>query len=71
MEFKLKGGTPGTPQLPASAPMMLMVPGIGLMLLGVLILTNHQLLVYMVAGIFLLLGGLLTLAGFRAKRLLG
>lgn len=71
MEFKLKGGMSGTPQFPANAPMMLMVPGVVLIAVGLLVLWNPELIKWMVAGVFILLGGMLTMAGMRAKRLLG
>ena len=71
MDFKLRGGMPGMPQLPPHAPMLLIVPGVGFILFGVTLIFNAWLLVYMVAGIFLLLGGLLTMAGLRAKKMLG
>jgi len=70
MEFKLRGGM-GTPQLPPNAVYMLIVPGICLIGLGLLLMFNEWLLRYLVAGLLLLLGGLLTLAGWRAKRMLG
>jgi hypothetical protein len=69
MEFKLRGA--GTPTLPPHAPLLLLVPGIGFIVFGVLLLYNEKLLVYIVAGLFILLGGLLALAGLRAKRMLG
>lgn len=70
MEFKLKGGQ-GLPQLSPAAPYILMIPGAGLVLFGIVLLTNPWLLVYMVAGVFILLGALLTLAGWRAKKMMG
>jgi hypothetical protein len=71
MEFKLKGGIAGMPQLSPNAVYMLIVPGLFLVVFGLLLLFNEWLLRYLVAGMFLLLGGLLTLAGLRAKRLMG
>jgi hypothetical protein len=69
MEIKLNRGAPG--MLPPHAPMLLMVPGAGLIAFGLLLLWNEKLLVYIVAGMFILLGSLLVLGGWRAKRMLG
>jgi len=71
MEFKLKGGMSGMSQLPASAPTMLMVPGALMVGFGILVLWNPELIRWIFAGVFILLGSLLTMAGLRAKRLLG
>ena len=73
MDFKIKGGMPmgGMPQLPSNAPMFLLVPGAAFVLLGVWLLISPKLLVYLVAGILFPIGGLLLLAGLRAKRMLG
>jgi Flp pilus assembly protein TadB len=57
--------------MPANAPMFLIVPGAGMILFGLLLVYNPDLLVYLVAGIFFLLGFLLLMAGLRARRLLG
>ena len=71
MDFKLKGGMPGMPQLPPAAPLILIVPGAGMILFGVLIFANEWLLRWIVAGMFCLLGALLLFAGMRAKRMMG
>ena len=71
MEFKLKGGMGGMPQLTPAAPYLLIVPGVFLLAVGMLLFFNEWLLRWIVAGMFLVLGGLLTLAGMRAKKFLG
>lgn len=71
MDIKIKGGMQGMPQLPTNAPMFLIVPGIGLMLFGALIIYNPVLLTYIIAGLFLLLGLLLVMMGLRARKLFG
>ena len=71
MEFKLRGGMPGMPQLPPGAPYLLIVPGVALGLIGILVIWNPWLIAYFVGSLFLLLGALLVFAGLRAKRMLG
>lgn len=71
MEYRIKGGMPGMPQLPPGAPLLLIVPGIALICFGLLLFFNPWLLVWIVAGMFVLVGALLTFAGMRAKRMLG
>jgi hypothetical protein len=74
MDFKLKGGLPGMPgipQIPSQLPMLLLVLGGGAIGLGLLVLFNPVLLVWMVAGVFILIGVLLVLTGLRAKKMLG
>ena len=71
MDFKLKGGMPGIPQIPSQLPMLLFLFGGGAIGIGLLVLFNPQLVVWMVAGVFILLGVVLVLTGLRAKRLLG
>ncbi|MGE3174766.1 MAG: hypothetical protein AB7O97_19205 [Planctomycetota bacterium] len=71
MEFQLKGGMGGMPQLPPNAVYLLLVPGFVLLGLGILLFFNEWLLRYLVAGVFVVLGGLLTMMGLRMKRLMG
>jgi hypothetical protein len=74
MDFKLKGGLPGIPgipQIPSQLPIILFVLGGGSIGIGLLVLFNPQLVVWMVAGVFLLIGAILVLTGLRAKKLLG
>lgn len=71
MDINLKGGMPGVPSIPPNLPMLLFVLGIGAIGFGLLLLWNEWLLRYLVAGIFILLGGLILLVGARAKRMLG
>jgi hypothetical protein len=71
MEYKLKGGMPGMPQIPPGMPMVLIVLGGGFMFFGALLFANEWLLRYIVAGLFVVFGALLALLGLRAKRMLG
>ena len=71
MEFKLRGGMPGMPQLPPGAPYLLIVPGALLIGFALLLFFNPWLIAYMIASLFLVVGGLLVFAGMRAKRMLG
>ena len=72
MNINLKGGgMPSMSAIPPNLPMLLLVLGIASIGFGVLLLTNPWLLTYLVAGIFILLGGLILLIGARAKRMLG
>lgn len=71
MDINLKRGMPGMPQMPTQLPTLLIVIGSAIGGLGVLLLVNPQLLVYLVAAVFLLVGGLLLLTGLRAKKMLG
>ena len=71
MEYKLKGGLPGVPQVPPAMPMFLMLIGGGLVFLGALLFVNEQLLRYLVSGMFVVVGLLLALVGYRARRLVG
>ena len=70
MEYKLKG-MPGMPQVPSALPKILMVAGGALAFLGLFVIYNPALLPYMVGGVFLLIGALLALIGYRARRLVG
>ena len=68
MDFKLNRGMP---QVPAQLPNILIALGGIAAAFGLLLIWNEKLLIYLVAGVFLLLGALLLLTGIRAKRLLG
>lgn len=72
MDINLKGGgMPGMPSIPPNLPILLFFLGVGAIGFGLLLLWNEWLLRYLVAGIFILLGGLILLIGMRAKRMLG
>lgn len=72
MDINLKGGgMPGVPSIPPNLPMLLLFVGIAAIGFGLLLLWNEWLLRYLVAGIFILIGGLILLVGARAKRMLG
>jgi len=74
MEYKIKGGMPGMPgmpQVPPALPGILMVVGFGCAFLGMFVIYNPDLLRYMVGGVFLVLGALIALIGWRTKRFLG
>lgn len=72
MDINLKrGGMPGMSAIPPNLPLLLLVIGIAAIGFGLLLLWNEWLLRYLVAGIFILLGGLILLVGARAKRMLG
>jgi len=71
MDINLNRGMPGMPKLPTQLPTLLLVLGGGAIGLGVLLIVNPQLLVYLVAGLFITIGALLLLTGLRAKRMLG
>jgi hypothetical protein len=71
MDFKLSRGLPGMPQLPPQFPTLLLVIGTLFAGFGLLLIWNEWLLRYLIAGVFLLMGALLLLAGVRTKRLLG
>lgn len=69
MDIHLNRG--GMPNVPAQLPTLLLLLGGGAICLGLLLLWNEWLLRWLVAGVFLLLGGVLVLTGLRAKRMLG
>jgi uncharacterized membrane protein HdeD (DUF308 family) len=71
MDINLNRGMPGMPQIPSQLPTLLLILGALAAGFGVLLLFNPQLLVYLVAGVFLLIGAVLVLTGLRAKRMLG
>ena len=71
MDIKLNRGMPGMPQLPTQLPTILLFLGAAAIGFGVLLIFNPQLLVWLVAGVFILIGVLLLLTGLRAKRMLG
>lgn len=68
MDFNLPRG--GMPQLPPQVPMLLLLPGLALIVLGLVVLWNPFLIQYMVAGAFIALGALLMLAGRRMQRMM-
>jgi hypothetical protein len=55
----------GMPQIPPHAPYILIVPGVGLAVLGILVFFNHALVQFLVGGMLLLVGMLLTFVGWR------
>jgi len=71
MDIKLNRGLPGMPTIPAQLPTILFVLGGGSIAFGFLLIYNPNLLVWLVAGLFFLVGAILLLTGMRAKRLLG
>ena len=71
MDIHPNRGMPGMPQIPTQLPTLLIMIGAAMAGLGVLLLVNPQLLVWLVAGVFLVLGGLFLLVGLRAKKMLG
>jgi hypothetical protein len=71
MDINLKRGMPGMPTVPPQLPMLLLVLGIAFVGLGLLLLANEWLLRWLVAGVFILIGGLLLITGWRAKKMLG
>ncbi len=71
MDFKLKGGMPGMPQLPTQLPTLLFVLGGAVCAFGCLLLVYEWLLRWLVAGVFLVVGCLLLMTAMRAKRMLG
>lgn len=71
MDIRLKGGMPGMPSIPPQLPMLLTVLGAGVAGLGFMILWNEWLLRFLVAGVFLLIGAVLLIVAWRAKRMLG
>jgi hypothetical protein len=71
MDIKLNRGMPGMPQIPTQLPILLFVLGGAFILLGALLITNEWLLRWLVAGVFLAIGGVLVLTGLRAKKILG
>jgi hypothetical protein len=71
MDFKLNRGPSGMPQIPLQLPTLLIVLGTGSAVFGLLLLWNEWLLRWLVAGVFLVVGGLLLVTGMRAKKMLG
>lgn len=72
MDINLKGGgMPGIPTIPQNLPMLLLIIGVASIAFGLLLLWNEWLLRYLVAGVFIMLGGIVLLIGARAKRMLG
>ena len=71
MDINLKRGMPGMPTVPPQLPMLLLVIGCCSIGFGLLLLWNPWLLQWLVAGVFILIGGVLLITGARAKRMLG
>ena len=71
MDIKLNRGVPGMPQIPLQLPTLLIVLGGGSVGFGLLLLFNEWLLRWLIAGCFLVVGGLLLMTGLRAKKMLG
>jgi hypothetical protein len=71
MEINLNRGMPGMPQVPTQLPTLLLLLGGGAVGFGLLLLFNEWLLRWLVAGVFLLVGGVLLMTGLRARRMLG
>lgn len=71
MDINLKGRMPGMPGVPPQLPMLLLVLGSASVFLGLMLIWNEDLLRWLVAGVFLLIGAVLLLTGLRAKRMLG
>jgi hypothetical protein len=71
MDIKLNRGMPGMPQIPMQLPMLLFLLGALAIAFGLLLIWNEWLLRWLVAGVFLLVGVVLLLTGYRAKKLLG
>ena len=71
MDIRLKGGMPGMPMIPPQLPALLTLLGGGAAFLGFMLLLNEWLLRWLVAGVFLLIGGLLLIVAWRVKRMLG
>ena len=71
MDINLKGGMPGMPSIPPQLPVLLLFLGAGAVFLGLMLFWNEDLLRYLVAGVFLLIGAILLLTGWRARRMLG
>ena len=61
----------GLPRLPTQLPNLLLCLGGASMFLGLMLIWNEELLRWLVAGVFLLIGALLLLTGLRAKKMLG
>lgn len=70
MDINLNRGLPGMPQIPPALPTLLLVLGAGAIGFGLLLLWNEWLLRWLVAGVFLVIGGLLVMTGLRSKRML-
>lgn len=71
MDIHLNRGVPGLPQMPTQLPTLLVLLGSVTAGFGLLLLWNEWLLRWLVAGVFLVIGGLLLLTGLRAKKMLG
>ena len=55
----------GMPQIPSHAPWLLIVPGVGLAVLGLLVIFNPDLIAYMFGGCMMAIGLLIAFAGWR------
>ena len=59
------------PTIPPQMPIVLTVIGAGFAAFGLLLIYNEWLLRWLVASVFLVIGGLLLIVAWRAKRMLG
>lgn len=71
MDIKLNRGMPGMPQIPTQLPTLLLILGAVSAGFGLVLIFNEWLLIYLVAGVFLLIGAVLVMTGLRAKKMLG
>ena len=74
MDINLKRGMPGMagmPSVPPHLPTLLLVLGCAAIGFGLLLLWNEWLLRWLVAGVFIVIGGVLLMTGLRAKKMLG
>ena len=71
MDIKLNRGMPGMPQIPTQLPTLLLILGVVSAGFGLVLIFNPWLLIYLVAGVFLLIGAVLVMTGLRAKKMLG
>ena len=71
MDIRLTGGMPGMPTIPPQLPILLLLLGGGAIGFGLLLLFNEWLLRYLVASLFLIIGAILLMVAWRAKRMLG
>jgi len=70
MDINLKGRMPGM-GVPPQLPVLLLLLGSASVFLGLMLIWNEDLLRWLVAGVFLLIGAILLMTGWKAKRMLG